>query len=95
MFFGLQFIIGNGFSGGGKDISIAKFESYLKDGDFKKVVLVKNSNVAKAYLTNEAKAQPEHKGKTNDNVFPGSPNPDYQFEFGTMENFEKKIDKNY
>ena len=93
LFFGLQFIIGNGFGSGGKDISIAKFENYLKDGDFQKVVLVKGSNIAKAYLTNEAKAQPEHKGKTNDNVFPGSSNPDYQFEFGTMENFEKKIDR--
>ncbi len=93
LFFGLQFFIGNGFGGGGKDISIAKFESYLKDGDFRKVVLVKNSNVAKAFLTNEAKAQPDHKGKVSDNVFPGSSSPDYQFEFGTMENFEKKIDR--
>jgi len=93
IFFGLQFFVGNGFGSGGKDISIAKFENYLKEGDFKKVVLVKGSNVAKAFLTNEAKAQPEHKDKVNDNVFPGSANPDYQFEFGTMENFEKKIDK--
>ena len=92
LFFGLQFIIGNGFNSGGKDISIEKFESYLKDGDIKRVVLVKNSNVAKVYLTQEAKSQPEHKNKSNDNVFPGSPTPDYQFEFGTMENFEKKID---
>ena len=93
LFFGLQFIIGNGFGSGAKDISIAKFESYLKEGDFKKVVLMKGSNIAKVYLTQEAKSQPDHKGKTNDNVFPGSSNPDYQFEFGTMENFEKKVDQ--
>lgn len=93
LFFGLQFIIGNGFGSSAKDISIAKFESYLKEGDFKKVVLMKGSNIAKVYLTQEAKSQPEHKGKTNDNVFPGSSNPDYKFEFGTMENFEKKVDQ--
>ncbi len=93
LFFGLQFFVGNGFGSGAKDISITKFESYLKEGDFKKVVLVKGSNVAKVYLTNEAKAQPEHKGKTNENVFPGSSSPDYKFEFGTMENFEKKVEK--
>jgi len=92
-FFGLQFFVGNGFGGGAKEISIQKFETYLKEGDFEKVVLIKGSNIAKVYLTTEAKSQPEHKGKTNDKVFPGSSSPDYSFEFGTMENFEKKIDK--
>jgi cell division protease FtsH len=87
----LQFA-GSGF-GGGKDISIEKFETYLKDGDIKKVVLVKGSNIAKVYLTSEAKSQPEHKGTNGDNFMPGAASPDYQFEFGTMENFEKKIDQ--
>ncbi len=91
LFFGLQFFAGGGF-GGGKDISVEKFETYLKDGDIRKVVLIKGSNVAKVYLTPEAKSQPRHKGTGNDNVFPGANSPDYQFEFGTMENFEKKID---
>jgi cell division protease FtsH len=91
LFFGLQFFAGGGF-GGGKDISVEKFETYLKDGDIRKVVLIKGSNVAKVFLTSEAKAKPRHKGTGGDNVFPGSNNPDYQFEFGTMENFEKKID---
>jgi len=93
LFFGLNFFMGGGFGSGAKEISIAKFESYLKDGDIDRIVLVKGADVAKVYLTTEAKSQPEHKGKTNDNVFPGATSPDYQFEFGTMENFEKKVEK--
>jgi len=93
LFFGLNFFMGGGFGGGAKEISIAKFESYLKDGDIDRIVLVKGADVAKVYLSTEAKSQPEHKGETNDNVFPGATSPDYQFEFGTMENFEKKVEK--
>ncbi|TKS55505.1 ATP-dependent zinc metalloprotease FtsH [Mesohalobacter halotolerans] len=91
LFFGLQFFVGNGFGSGAKDISIAQFESYLKDGDFKKVVIIKNAGRAEVYLSNEAKSQPEHKGKSNDNVFPGANSPDYQFEFGDLQLFEKNV----
>jgi cell division protease FtsH len=93
LFFGLQFFVGGGFSGGAKDISIAKFESYLKEGDFKEVKIIKNAGRAEVFLTTEAKAQPEHKGKTGDNVFPGAVNPDYQFEFGDLQLFQEKIQK--
>jgi len=92
IFFGLQFFVGNGFGGATSDISIEKFETYLKNGELKKVVLIKGSNVAKVYLTPEAKSLSHHKGKGNEGVFPGG-SPDYQFEFGTMENFENKIDE--
>ncbi|MGX1024014.1 ATP-dependent zinc metalloprotease FtsH [Psychroflexus sp. MBR-150] len=91
LFFGLQFFVGNGFGSGAKDISIAQFESYLKEGDFDKVVIIKNAGRAEVYLTQEAKSQPEHKGKSNDNVFPGASVPDYKFEFGDLQLFEKNV----
>jgi cell division protease FtsH len=93
LFFGLQFFVGGGFGGGAKDISIAKFENYLKEGDFKEVKIIKNAGRAEVFLTSEAKAQPEHKGKTGDNVFPGAMNPDYQFEFGDLQLFQENIQK--
>lgn len=91
LFFGLNFFMGGGFGSGAKDISIAKFESYLKDGDFKEVKIIKNAGRAEVYLTTEAKSQPEHKGKSNDNVFPGATSPDYQFEFGDLQLFQESI----
>lgn len=91
LFFGLNFFMGGGFGSGVKDISIAKFESYLKDGDFKEVKIIKNAGRAEVYLTTEAKSQPEHKGKSNDNVFPGATSPDYQFEFGDLQLFQESI----
>lgn len=90
LFFGLQFIVGGGFNAG-NEISIAQFESYLKDGDFQKVKIIKNAGRAEVYLTSEAKAQPEHKGTRGDNVFPGSNTPDYQFEFGDLALFEENV----
>ncbi len=90
LFFGLQFFVGNGFGGNSSVITMEQFETSLKNGELKKVVLMKKSNVAKVYLTAEAKSLSQHKGKAADNVFAGS-SPDYQFEFGTMEAFENKI----
>jgi cell division protease FtsH len=92
IFFGLNFFVGNGLSGSTSVISLEKFETYLKNGDLERVVLMKGSNVAKVYLTADAKSLSEHQGKRNEGVFPGN-TPDYQFEFGTMENFENKIDE--
>jgi cell division protease FtsH len=92
LFFGLNFFMGSGMNGGASDLSIEKFETYLSNGEIKKVVLMKGSNIAKVYLTNDAKSLAQHKGKSSESVFAGV-NPDYQFEFGTMENFEKKIDR--
>lgn len=92
LFFGLQFFVGgNGFGSSSSVLTMEKFETYLKNGELKKVVLIKGSNVAKVYLTSEAKSLSQHKNVAKDNVFAGG-NPDYQFEFGTMENFENKID---
>jgi len=92
LFFAIQFFAGGGL-GGGNDVSIEKFETYLKEGEIKKVVLIKGSNVAKVFLTPEAKSQPQHKKTRGNSGLPGTVTPDYQFEFGTMENFEKKIEK--
>ncbi len=92
IFFGLNFFVGNGLGGGATPLTLERFETYLKNGELERVVLMKGSNIAKVYLTADAKSSSEHQGKRGESVFPGS-TPDYQFEFGTMENFENKIDE--
>jgi cell division protease FtsH len=92
LFFGLNFFVGNGF-GGAKEISIAKFESYLKEGDFQKVKIITNAGRVEVFLTNEAKAQPEHKSQSSDNVFPGSNSPDYRFDIGDLQLFQENINE--
>ncbi|MFN2262204.1 MAG: ATP-dependent zinc metalloprotease FtsH, partial [Psychroflexus sp.] len=44
-------------------------------------------------LTQEAKQNPEHNSSSEDQVFASSDNPDYQFEFGDLQNFENSITK--
>ncbi|PKG42943.1 ATP-dependent zinc metalloprotease FtsH [Psychroflexus sp. MES1-P1E] len=92
IFLGVQFFGGSGFSEPDKT-SLAQFETFLRDGDVEKINIVKNSRIAEVFLTTEAKAKPKHKGTGEDPVFASSGNPDYNFEFGDLQNFENAIEK--
>lgn len=92
IFLGVQFFGGSGFSEPDKT-SLAQFETFLRDGDVEKINIVKNSRIAEVFLTTEAKAKPKHKGTGEDPVFASSGNPDYNFEFGDLQNFENSIEK--
>lgn len=71
-----------------KKVDQALFESYLNDGDVKKVILV-NGKIAKVYLTEEAKEKQIHNSKKGNGLMgPGANDPDYQFEIGDRQNFE-------
>ena len=78
---------------GEKKISTSEFQTYLKENEVSKVVIV-NRRIAKVYLTTEAKRLEKHK-KTGDKGFLNNPNstqkPDYQFEIGDLQNFENSI----
>ena len=89
VFLGINFFGGSGFNEPAKT-NPAEFESYLKDGDVKKVVIV-NRNQAKVYLTDEAKAKDVHKKTGEGEIFATGDSPDYSFEFGDLQNFENKI----
>ena len=89
IFIGINFLGGSGFNEPAKT-NPAEFESYLKDGDVKKVVIV-NRNQAKVYLTEEAKAKDVHKKTGEGELFATGDTPDYSFEFGDLQNFENKI----
>lgn len=92
IFLGVQFFGGSGFSEPDKT-SLAQFETFLRDGDVEKINIVKNSRIAEVFLTTEAKTKPKHKGTGEDPVFASSGNPDYNFEFGDLQNFENAIEK--
>ena len=89
IFLGINFIGGSGFNEPAKT-NPAEFESYLKAGDVKKVIIV-NRNQAKVYLTEEAKAKDIHKKAEDNELFAAGDAPDYSFEFGDLQNFENNI----
>lgn len=68
----------------------SQFETFLKQGDVEKVDVI-NKKIAKVYLKDEAKAKDIHSKKDNVPSFlePGVNDPDYQFEFGDLQIFQK------
>ena len=89
IFIGINIFGGAGFNEPGKT-NPAEFETYLKNGDVDKVVIV-NRNQAQVFLTEEAKAKEIHKKSQDSELFASGETPTYTFEFGDLQNFENKI----
>lgn len=89
IFLGINFFGGGGFNEPAKT-NPAEFETYLKNGDVEKVVIV-NRNQAQVFLTEEAKAKDIHKKSKDSELFATGDTPTYTFEFGDLQNFENKI----
>jgi len=84
------------FSGGfgdstGTQTTPAQFLDYLSQGEVSKVEIV-NKREARVYLTKEAKEQAPHKKTNSKSIIPSvTPVPNYKFEFGDLQNFEKEV----
>src|SRR5680860_692132 len=89
IFLGINYFGGGGFNEPAKT-NPAQFETYLKNGDVEKVVIV-NRNQAQVFLTEEAKAKDVHKKSKDGELFASGETPAYTFEFGDLQNFENKI----
>ena len=91
VFISIQLFSG-GFGGStGKQTTPAQFLEYLEKGDVEKVVIV-NKREARVFLTKEAQQQEIHKNTKPQNLLPSvSAIPNYKFEFGDLQNFEKDI----
>ncbi|KAA1242973.1 ATP-dependent zinc metalloprotease FtsH [Aquimarina sp. RZ0] len=88
-FFALNFINGSGI-GNAPKTTPSDFNSFLRNGEVQRVLII-NRRKAKVFLTQEAKAQEKHLRKGN-SILPASTNdPDYEFEFGDLQNFENEI----
>ncbi len=86
----LNFIGGNGL-GSAPTTSPSEFQKFLSNGEIDKVVII-NRRQAKVFLTQEAKTLEKHKKNKRNSILPSTPgDPDYQFEFGDLQNFENKI----
>lgn len=69
----------------------AEFEQYLRSGEVSKVEIV-NKKIAQVYLTPEALTEEKHlKNKPKGFLAPGPNDPNYQFEFGDLQNFENNF----
>ena len=70
------------------------FFKYLEDGDVEKVDIVKNTRVAKVYLTKDAEAKEIHKNSKPQTFIPSATKlPNYKFEFGDLQNFENQLNE--
>jgi cell division protease FtsH len=90
IFLGMQIFSGFG-SQNPSTITPSKFIEYLGEGDVSKIEIV-NKREAKVYLTPEAMEKTVHKATKPNNILPTvTASPNYTFEFGDLQNFEKEI----
>ena len=88
----LNFMGGSSGLGSAPNTSPSEFQDFLEKGEVEKVVVVTNRRQAKVFLTPEARALDKHKEGRSKSILPKSlSDPDYQFEFGDLQNFENKI----
>jgi len=91
----LLFLGYNFFSEGfnqAESISKYDFFEYLEDGEVEKVLVV-NRQVARVFLTDEARQLEKHRKNIPDGVMQQRGGPTYRFEFGDLELFQKDFEK--
>lgn len=94
----LFFVVFPIINGGGlsdeNNISQSQFYDFLKKGDIGKIDIVRNTGVAKIYLTKEALNKEEHKNAKPTSIFSmSSTAPNYRYKFGSLEYFEGQLSK--
>ncbi len=73
--------------------TINDFNDFLRNGDVEKVLIV-NKRKAKVFLTKEALEKEEHKDAKTSNLIPSTSEiAQYEFEFGSLENFENQVNE--
>ncbi|MBT7851598.1 MAG: ATP-dependent zinc metalloprotease FtsH [Formosa sp.] len=90
----LGFNLFSGGLGGSSEASTtpSQFFKYLRDGDVKKVEII-NKREALVYLTTKASNKEIHKKTQTEKLFPrGASSPNYQFEFGDVQLFQKQLE---
>ena len=80
------------FSSGENIITPSKFFKYLKDGDVKKVEIV-NKREARVYITDKALSKENHRQSKPNQLIKIGAAPNYSFEFGDVQLFQKPYSK--
>jgi len=75
--------------------NISSFEKYLNAGDISQVVVIRNKSSVRVTLTPDALSKSDHKDVIGKNLLgqDNSRGPHYQFEVGSLELFEEKLEK--
>lgn len=91
---GLSLFGGNDWQSMSKT-NISNFEKFLNNGDVSEVIVIRNKSSVRVTLTPEALNKSEHQGIIAKNIFGQENNkgPHYQFEVGSLELFEEKLEK--
>ena len=91
VFLGFQ-LFSSGSYQEGNSTTPSEFFKYLEAGDVEKVDIIKNTRVAKVYLTKDAEAKEIHKKSIPQTFIPSATKlPNYKFEFGDLQNFENEL----
>ena len=94
-------LLGMSFFGGDNNwqnlrkINISNFESYLNAGDVSQVLIIRNESSVRVTIREEALTKSEHQTLSGKNIL-GQENikgPHYQFEVGSLELFEEKLER--
>ena len=92
IFIGFQIFNSSGYEDGSVT-NPTEFFKFVENGDVAKVEIV-NRKVAKVYLTSEAENKEIHKKSKPQTLLPTSTKlPNYKFEFGELEIFQNKLNK--
>ena len=75
--------------------NISNFEQFLNAGDVSEVIVIRNKSSVRVTLTPEALNKTEHQNAKSKNILgqENSKGPHYQFEVGSLELFEEKLEK--
>jgi ATP-dependent metalloprotease FtsH len=75
--------------------NISNFEQFLNAGDISEVIVIRNKSSVRVTLTPEALNKTEHQNAKSKNILgqENSQGPHYQFEVGSLELFEEKLEK--
>src|SRR5210317_565440 len=75
--------------------NISNFEQFLNAGDVSEVIVIRNKSSVRVTLTPEALNKSEHQSANSKNILgqENSRGPHYQFEVGSLELFEEKLEK--
>ncbi|WP_136479943.1 ATP-dependent zinc metalloprotease FtsH [Cognatitamlana onchidii] len=93
VFLGFQLFSGGSYQDGNLTTP-SDFFKYLEAGDVERVDIVKNTRVAKVYLTTDAESKEVHKNSKPQTFIPSTTKlPNYRFEFGDLQNFENKLNE--
>ncbi|MCA0133668.1 ATP-dependent zinc metalloprotease FtsH [Winogradskyella alexanderae] len=93
VFLSIQLFSGGFSSSTATQTTPAQFLEYLENGDVEKVEIV-NKREARVYLTKEAQQLEIHRNSKPKTFLPSvTALPNYKFEFGDLQNFEKDINK--